>query len=244
MRIPRLYTNQTLVPGAFLVIEGQAANRVTQVLRLRSGAPLRIFDGAGNEHHAILGNISRGSIGLTVGEQIPGSPEPALSITLAQGIARQDRMDLILQKAVELGVSVIKPLWMQRSQSHLKGERLAKRCQHWQGVIISACEQCGRNILPGMETPDSLANWIHTQPEADCKIMLQPDSPLTLADIAAPGGNIILLVGPEGGLNSSEQLLVKTAGFTGIRLGPRILRTETAALAAISGMQALWGDFR
>jgi 16S rRNA (uracil1498-N3)-methyltransferase len=244
MRIPRLYTAHALVPGASLSIDGQTAHQVTHVLRLRSGAALRVFDGAGNEHHAILQGTGRDSIELSVGEQIPGSPESALSITLAQGIARHDRMDLILQKAVELGVNTIQPLWMQRSQSHLKGERLAKRRQHWQGVVISACEQCGRTTLPVVEAPDSLANWIHTQPGADCQLMLQPDSAHTLPGIPAPAGNIILLVGPEGGLDSGEQSLAKTAGFKGVRLGQRILRTETAGLAALAAMQTLWGDFR
>jgi 16S rRNA (uracil1498-N3)-methyltransferase len=244
MRIPRLYTDQPLVPGEVLIIEGQTAHQVTHVLRLRSGAALRVFDGAGREHHAILQGTVRGSIELTVGEQIPGIPESALSITLAQGIARHDRMDLILQKAVELGVNVVQPLWMQRSQSHLKGERLAKRRRHWQGVIISACEQCGRNTLPVVAAPDSLANWIQTVPGADCRLILQPDSASTLPEIAAPAGNVILLVGPEGGMDAGEQSLAMSAGFTGVRLGPRILRTETAALTAIAAMQALWGDFR
>ena len=244
MRIPRLYTDQSLVPGQLLTIGGQTAHQVTHVLRLRSGAALRVFDGAGNEHHAILQGTGRDSIELTVGEQVSASPESALSVTLAQGIARQDRMDLILQKAVELGVNTIQPLWMQRSQSHLKGERLARRRQHWQGVVISACEQCGRATLPVVEAPDSLANWIHTQPGADCQLMLQPDSAHTLPGIAAPAGNIVLLVGPEGGLESGEQSLARTAGFKGIRLGQRILRTETAGLAALAAMQTLWGDFR
>jgi 16S rRNA (uracil1498-N3)-methyltransferase len=244
MRIPRLYTDQPLAPGASLTIGGQAAHQVTHVLRLRRGAALRLFDGKGKEHHAILQASVRGSIELTVGEQVPGNPESALSITLAQGIARHDRMDLILQKAVELGVSDIQPLWMQRSQSHLKGERLAKRRQHWQGVVISACEQCGRNTLPFVAAPDSLENWMHMLPGADCRLILQPDSACTLPELAAPAGDIILLVGPEGGLDSGEQSLAMSAGFTGVRLGPRILRTETAALAAIAVIQALWGDFR
>jgi 16S rRNA (uracil1498-N3)-methyltransferase len=244
MRIARLYTAQALVTGASVTIDGQSAHQVTHVLRLQRGAALRVFDGAGNEHHAILKDTGRNSIELTIGEQMPGTPESTLSVTLAQGIARHDRMDLILKKAVELGVTAIRPLWMQRSQSHLKGERLAKRRQHWQGIIISACEQCGRSTLPSLEAPDNLANWIHTPPGADLRLMLQPDSELTLPEIAAPAGNVILLVGPEGGLNPGEQSMAITAGFTGVRLGPRILRTETAALAAIAGMQILWGDFR
>jgi 16S rRNA (uracil1498-N3)-methyltransferase len=244
MRIPRLYTDQSLVPGELLTIGGQTAHQVTHVLRLRNGAALRVFDGTGKEHHAILQGTARGSIELSVGERIPGIPESTLSITLAQGIARHDRMDLILQKAVELGVNAIQPLWMQRSQSHLKGERLAKRRQHWQGVIISACEQCGRNTLPVVAAPEGLANWIQSLSAADCRLLLQPDSASTLPEIPAPAGNIVLLVGPEGGMDSGEHSLAISAGFTGIRLGPRILRTETAALTAIAAMQALWGDFR
>jgi 16S rRNA (uracil1498-N3)-methyltransferase len=244
MRIPRLYAARPLVQGKSLTIEGQAAHQVTHVLRLQRGATLHVFDGAGNEHHAQLTETGRNSIDLLIGEPLPGMAESALPITLAQGIARHDRMDLILKKAVELGVRVIQPLWMQRSQSHLKGERLAKRCQHWQGIVVSACEQCGRSTLPDLRAPDSLANWIQTPSASDTGLMLQPDSKLTLPEIPPPSGNVILLVGPEGGLAPEEQSLATKAGFTGIRLGPRILRTETAALAAVAGMQTLWGDFR
>ena len=244
MRIPRLYTPQPLVPGKPLIMEGQAAHQVTHVLRLQRGATLHVFDGAGNEYHAQLTETGRNSIELDIGEPFPGMPESTLSITLAQGIARHDRMDLILKKAVELGVSAIQPLWMQRSQSHLKGERLAKRRQHWQGIVISACEQCGRSTLPDLKAPDSLANWIQEPPAAGTGLMLQPDSELTLAEVPPPDGKIILLVGPEGGLAPGEQTMATKAGFTGVQLGPRILRTETAALAAVAGMQTLWGDFR
>ncbi len=244
MRIPRLYTPPPLTTGESVLIDGQTAHQVINVLRLRSGAQLRVFDGAGHEYHAILGDTGRGRIAVTVGEQVAGLAEPLLQVTLAQGIARADRMDLILQKAVELGVSSIQPLWMQRSQSHLKGARLEKRRQHWQGVVISACEQCGRNTLPTLAAPASFADWIHTVPGSDCRIMLQPESAHTLQDTAPTNGNITLLVGPEGGLNASEQSLAKAEGFSGIRLGQRILRTETAALAALAGMQVLWGDFR
>jgi len=244
MNNPRLFVPQPLTAGGKIVVEGQPAHHVMHVLRLRGGAELNVFDGAGHEHHAVLADIGRARITLEIGAAIPGDRESSLHIFLAQGIARHDRMDLILQKAVELGVHTIQPLWMQRSQTHLKGERLGKRLQHWQGVLISACEQCGRNTLPGLLMPAGLPEWIVTMPPAGLRLQLQPDSSDTLSTLARPAGDIILLVGPEGGLDPDEQSFASSAGFSGIRLGPRILRTETAALAAISGLQTLWGDFQ
>lgn len=244
MTVPRIYTAQPLIPGTALVLSGQSALHVTQVLRLRAGAPLRVFDGKGHECEATLQSVVRGSNTLLCGAAIEGPAEPALDITLVQGIARHDRMDLILQKAVELGVSTIQPLWVQRSQSHLTGERLEKRLQHWQGVIISACEQCGRNTLPELLPATGFAEWLHAGVDAALKLLLQPGSPHTLPSLKRPDGRILLLVGPEGGLNPGEQDAARAAGFTGLCLGQRILRTETAALAALAGMQVLWGDYR
>ena len=169
--------------------------------------------------------------------------EPPLQLTLLQGIARNDRMDFILQKAVELGVQTIQPIWMQRSHTRLKGARLEKRINHWQGVITSACEQSGRSTLPQLSLPEDYSTWINTGTDSDLRLMLQPDARSCLRNLEKPAGGISILVGPEGGLAPEEQALARTAGFTGIRLGPRILRTETAALAALAGIQALWGDF-
>ena len=243
MRIPRIHTPQPLVEGTTLTISGQAAHHITHVLRLRVGAALIIF-GEGCEYHAIVRDIRRAEVAIDVAAAAGHMDESSLDVSLLQGIARNDRMDVILQKSVELGVNRIQPLWMQRSQGHLKGERLEKRIQHWRGVIISACEQCGRNTLPELLAPDEYANRINTQACDGLKLMLQPDSSVTLNDIQAPDGIIHLLVGPEGGLDPDEKKLASSAGFTGIRLGQRILRTETAALAALAGMQTLWGDFK
>jgi 16S rRNA (uracil1498-N3)-methyltransferase len=244
MAIPRIHTDQPLYPGTRLEISGQAALHILQVLRLRAGAALRVFDGHGTECTATLESAVRGRVTVQLGIPVTGPAEPVLDILLAQGIARHDRMDLILQKAVELGVSSIQPLWMQRSQSHLSGERLEKRVQHWQGVIVSACEQCGRNTLPALLPATGLEAWLQAGCDASLKLMLQPGSPHTLPALSPPAGRIVLLVGPEGGLNPVEQDDALTAGFTGLRLGQRILRTETAALAALAGMQVLWGDYR
>jgi len=243
MRTPRIYTPQTLAQGAMLKISGQAAHHITHVLRLRTGAALIVF-GQGQEHHAILSDIQRSEVTVEVGAPGGSMNESSIDVTLLQGIARNERMDFILQKSVELGVNRIKPLWMKRSQSHLKGERLEKRIQHWQGVITSACEQCGRSTLPELFSPDEYANWLKSQTHNGVKLMLQPDSAVSLHKIQPPEGMVYLLVGPEGGLSPEERLLAGNAGFTGIRLGQRILRTETAALAALAGMQTLWGDFK
>jgi 16S rRNA (uracil1498-N3)-methyltransferase len=170
-------------------------------------------------------------------------PESPLQLTLLQGIARNDRMDFILQKAVELGVQTIQPIWMQRSQTRLKRERLEKRISHWQGVITSACEQSGRSVLPQLSLPEDYATRINSVTASDLRLMLQPDAGACLPDLKKPAGGISILVGPEGGLAPEEQTLARAAGFTGVRIGPRILRTETAALAALAGIQTLWGDF-
>ena len=244
MRTPRLYIPQTLRTGASLVVSDQPAHHVKNVLRLRPGAALRVFNGSGNEHDARLQDISRSEITLAIGGPVGTVAAASLSIRLAQGIARNDRMDLILQKAVELGVDLIQPLWMQRSQKHLKGERLEKRLQHWRGIVISACEQCGRATLPELLQPQDFASWTVSESGNGLKLMLQPESAHTLQDLEPPPDGITLLVGPEGGLSADERIVAENIGCTGIRLGQRILRTETAGLAALAGIQVLWGDFR
>ena len=222
---------------------GQTAHHVANVLRLRSGAALAVFDGKGSEHRAVVRTIKRSEIILEIAEAIATLQEPSLDITLLQGIARNDRMDFILQKAVELGVTTIQPLWMQRSQARLKGSRLDKRRNHWQGVIISACEQCGRATLPQLGIAMNYSDWMVQQNSTGLRFLLQPDSDTALGALQPPEDKIHVLAGPEGGLNADEQTLAKSAGFIGVRLGVRILRTETASLAALAGMQTLWGDF-
>lgn len=244
MRITRLYIPQPLRDGASLVAGGQPAHHVKNVLRLRPGAALRIFDGSGNEHDAMLQDIGRSEITLAIAGPVSTVAAPSLHIRLAQGIARNDRMDLILQKAVELGVDAIQPLWMQRCHKHLKGGRLERRLQHWRGVVISACEQCGRAPLPELLQPQDYASWTGGESGNGLKLMLQPQSAHTLRDLGPTHDGITLLVGPEGGLTPDERALAGNTGYKGIRLGQRVLRTETAGLAALAGLQVLWGDFR
>jgi len=244
VHIPRLYTPQVFIQGEELAVTGQTAHHVAHVLRLRSAAAVQVFDGTGCEHRAIIKSIKRSDIILEIAEAVAVRPESSLNITLLQGITRNDRMDFILQKAVELGVTSIQPLWMQRSQVHLKGSRLEKRCAHWQGVIISACEQCGRATIPQLAAAIDFSDWVGTQKTSGLRLLLQPNSETGLGALPPPDEKIYVLTGPEGGVNTDEQMLATAAGFTGICLGPRILRTETATLAALAGMQTLWGDFK
>lgn len=243
MHIPRLYTPQVFIQGEELAVTGQTAHHVAHVLRLRSAAAVQVFDGTGCEHRAIIKSIKRSDIILEIAEAVAVRPESSLNITLLQGITRNDRMDLILQKAVELGVSTIQPLWTQRSQTHLKGSRLEKRFNHWQGIVISACEQCGRATIPQLATAMNYSDWMNKQKTGGLRLLLQPNSKTGLGTLKRPDEEIQVLIGPEGGLNPDEEVLAETAGFTGVSLGQRILRTETAALATLAGIQTLWGDF-
>jgi len=233
-----------LATGRQLTITGQAAHHVSRVLRLPAGASVRVFDGQGHEHHATLHEVTRTGIILDIDASLEVTPESPLQVTLLQGIARHDHMDLVLQKAVELGVQAIQPLWMQRSQKRLKGERMKKRSRHWEGVVISACEQCGRATLPTLLAAGDYGRaFIENKGDNALRLMLQPDACASLSSLEKPAGEVVVLVGPEGGLTPEEQSLASASGFTGIRMGPRILRTETAALAALAGIQTLWGDF-
>jgi 16S rRNA (uracil1498-N3)-methyltransferase len=153
-------------------------------------------------------------------------------------------MDFTLQKAVELGITAIQPVWMQRSRKKLDDTRMQKRMRHWQGVLVSACEQSGRSTLPELLAPADYRSWLDSDQSDGLHIMLHPEGEYTLPELERPRDGIVLLVGPEGGISSEEMVLAAHSGFLSVKLGPRILRTETAALAALAGMQALWGDFR
>lgn len=244
MHVPRVYLPLALAEGAVLELAEQSAHHLTHVLRLHPGAPVKVFDGHGREHAATVRDARRARVTVELGPAVTSVPEPRLSITLAQGIPRGDRMDLILQKAVELGVTAVQPLWTERSQSRVAGERLDKRLRHWQGVVISACEQCGRATLPRLEAPVDYRAWLSGDLGHDSRLLLDPDAGRSLGEVRTPGETILLLVGPEGGISAGEATLAAASGFSPLRLGPRILRTETAALAMLAGLQALWGDLR
>ncbi|NNG13433.1 MAG: 16S rRNA (uracil(1498)-N(3))-methyltransferase [Halobacteria archaeon] len=244
MHIPRILLRNQLATGNILVLDEQPAHHVRRVLRLRTGDTLRLFDGQGTEHEAILHSINRKQVKVEIGGKIVSAAEPPHAITLAQGIPRGDRMDFTLQKAVELGISAIQPVWVQRSRKKLDDTRMQKRLRHWQGVLVNACEQSGRATLPELLAPADYRSWLDSGQTDGLYIMLHPDGDYTLPELERPRGRIVLLVGPEGGISNEEMALATRSGFFSVRLGPRILRTETAAMAALAGIQALWGDFR
>lgn len=242
MRIPRIYLPIPLASGTSAALSGNAANHVVRVLRLKPGAPLILFNGLGGEYEAVLHGIDRNRAEVSVGNYIARETESPLHVTLAQGVSRGERMDYTIQKAVELGVTRIVPLISERCEVRLEGERLTKRVQHWQAVAASACEQCGRNRVPPVLAPVPLNSWL-AEPAHGLRLVLNPLAPATLTSLARPDDRpITLLIGPEGGLSDAEVKRAQQSGFVGIRLGPRILRTETAAVTALSALQMLWGD--
>jgi 16S rRNA (uracil1498-N3)-methyltransferase len=243
MRLHRVYVDLPFRNDQQLRLPDPAARHLVQVLRLRVGDPLVVFNGDGRDYSAQVESAQRaGGVRLRVGAAGEAEPAPALEIHLGLGISKGERMDFSLQKSVELGVSSIAPLFTGRSVVRLSGERLARRAAHWQGVIIAACEQSGRRRLPELHSARGLDTWLD-QPHPS-PLLLDHRGDSALPDLAPPGNALTLLVGPEGGLSGGERQLARRAGFRGVRLGPRILRTETAPLAALAIVQALWGDLR
>ncbi len=238
MRIPRIYHPASLGEGETVTLRKAAIKHAVTVLRLRPGAPLTLFDGQGNAYQAEL--TKQGE--ARVKKPLSGSSESPLALHLIQAIARGERMDFIIQKAVELGVSEITPVLSERCVVKLKGERTTRRLQHWQEIIIGACEQSGCNRLPVLSRVTPL-DRVLTGSSGGLNLLLDPAAERGAGDLPRPAGKISLVIGPEGGFSESEIGLARRAGFTSLRLGPRILRTETAALAAVSALQTLWGDF-
>jgi 16S rRNA (uracil1498-N3)-methyltransferase len=241
VRVPRIFVDSTLHTGLSLTLDARAAQHVGQVLRLRPGAELVLFDGSGCDYAAVLERCDRRACQARLGERLGEEAEPALTIALGIGISRGERMDFAIQKAVELGVSGITPLQTARSVVQLDAGRMERRLQHWRGVLLGACEQSGRSRLPELETPVDLGTWLD---RCDGGLVLYHRAEATLAVLPAPAGRINLLIGPEGGLDPAELAQAQAGGLVPVRLGPRVLRTETAPLAAIAAIQALWGDFR
>jgi 16S rRNA (uracil1498-N3)-methyltransferase len=240
----RFFTNSSLTPNASVQLSDSAAAHATRALRLNIGDSAVIFNGDGFDYDCTLTSIKKNTVTATVTNAKRINNESPLNITLLQGISSGDRMDFTIQKAVELGVKHIQPITSQRSVVKLSAERAEKRTEHWQNIAISACEQSGRAIIPTIAMPISLDHWLSQNPSDDAtRILLNPVGAIRLAEIQKPAGEIQLLIGAEGGLSHEEIELATSQGFQSIVLGPRILRTETAALTAISVMQSAWGDF-
>lgn len=242
MATPRFYLDQALAPGARFGLPPGPARHAARALRLAPGDTVTLFNGRGGEYAARIERIHKDEVAVAVTGHIDVERESCLRVMLAQGISSGERMDYTLQKAVELGVSAIQPIAARRSIVKLAGERSERRVAHWQGVVASACEQCGRNQVPVVAPPLSLADWLGTRPGSRL-LYLSPLAEARLADLPAPAGVDCLVAGPEGGFEADEIAMLAAAGAIPVRLGPRVLRTETAALAALAAMQTLWGDF-
>ncbi len=246
MRLTRIHVPGPLTEGAHITLPAQAGEHLTRVLRLPPGAPFTVFNGAGGEFSAALKETAGKAVTAQVLAQNVVERESPLQITLLQGIARGERMDLIVQKATELGVTRIVPFLAERSVVKLDARQRVRKREHWQAIAISACEQCGRNRLAEIIEPMALGDAIGSLAEENLRCLLAADAGESLAHVAARMASrpIVLLIGPEGGLADNEQSYALANGFTAVRLGPRVMRTETAGLAAIAVLQALAGDFR
>lgn len=233
---------EPLAPGARLELPEPVVRHAVRVLRLPTGTPITLFDGRGGEYPAVLEYVDRDYAYAVVGAWVERECESPLRVTLVQAVQAGDKMDYTIQKAVELGVDNIIPVESRRSVIRLTGDRAAKRVAHWQGVVASACEQCGRNRLPLVAPLEGLDKWFARPRSSALRLMLAPGAATTLSALP-PAAEVELLVGAEGGLDEREVEAARLAGFTAIRLGPRVLRTETAGLAALAALQILWGDF-
>jgi 16S rRNA (uracil1498-N3)-methyltransferase len=243
MRTIRIHAELPLQTGAELALPAQAAEHVARVLRLNAGDPLTLFNGDGNDYEASIVAIGKREVMVRIASrQMPNNESP-LPLTLAQGVARGDKMDLIVQKATELGVVRIVPLLTERSEVKLDAARAEKRLAHWRAVAASACEQSGRARLPVVAAALPLSAWLDGLVEDGAlRLALLPEATRASRELRFSGSGGVLVVGPEGGLGERDTAALRAAGFDGLRLGPRILRTETAGLAALAALQALHGD--
>ena len=242
MSIARIYQAVALTAGDEVTLDALASHHLLRVLRAQRGAMVTVFNGAGGEYAAVIATVGKKAVTLRLTQHVAREAESPLQLCLAQGIARGDKMDYIIQKAVELGVRQIVPLLTQRSTVKLPGERRDKRWQHWQAIVISACEQSGRNQLPMLHPPQTLPEWLQQIPDGQGFILL-PGSNKKLRDYPlSAAASVSLLVGPEGGFAEHEVQLASAHHFVPLNLGPRVLRTETAAVAALTALQYQFGD--
>lgn len=242
MREIRIHVDTPLAANSELTLPPEAAHHVVRVLRLKPGQTLTLFDGRGGQYPATIESINGKTVTVTLGEHDAVERESPLTITLVQAISRGRQMDYTLQKAVELGVNRIIPVLSEFGQVKIEAKRLPGKLEHWRGVIASACEQCGRNRLPELASPLALRDWLdNDQTKALC-LLLDTRGGRHLRELPAPEAAIQMIAGPEGGFSQAEYDSARAAGCISIDLGPRVLRTETAAPAALTACQALWGD--
>lgn len=252
MRLTRVYLDAPLSAGARVTLAGSAARHVTRVLRLRAGDALTLFNGEGGEYAGTIEALKGEKVVVAVGEARAIERESPLSLTLAQGVSRGERMDLVVQKATELGASTIVPLLTERSVVRLGAPEGRRKAEHWRAIVIAACEQSGRNRLPQLVQPIAIAEFLRPEsgrPSAGgegasgaTRLLLSPAARAPLDEVPRRGDALTVLIGPEGGLSEAEEQAALDAGFTAVRLGPRVLRTETAAIAALTLLQRRFGD--
>ena len=240
----RIYFPDEIPDHGVCDLPAAQAHHLAHVLRLAPGDPVVLFDGRGAAYDAVIAQSARGAVRVRVGDRRNEDRESPLCVLLAQAVSSGERMDYTIQKAVELGVAAVQPLLSERCVVRLSGERAAKRVLHWQAVAVAACEQCGRNRVPAVHPLLPLRDWLQ-QPAAagELRLSLAPEAAAGLRQLDRPAGRVTVLAGPEGGLTATELDDAAGAGFRPLRLGPRVLRTETAAVALLAAMQALWGDF-
>ena len=241
MRIPRIHTPADLKVGTPIALDENAANHVGRVLRMQPGQALALFNGDGYDYQASITEASKKQVVVAIEGATPNSNESPLQIILGQTVSRGDRMDYAIQKSVELGVSTIVPLVSDRCEVRLKGDREDKRLRHWQSVAVSAAEQCGRARVPDIAPVMTLADWFEYTTQCELKLVLHHRTRQSLSQLARPG-SVALLIGPEGGLTEEEIATAEQQGFTPAAIGPRVMRTETAPVAALTLCQWLWGD--
>jgi 16S rRNA (uracil1498-N3)-methyltransferase len=243
--VTRVFVEGPLAPDACLALPEEAARHVGQVLRMRAGEALTLFDGRGGEYRATLEAVQRREVRVRVGEVVAIDRESPLEVTLAQCVSKGARMDFAVQKGVELGVAAIVPLLSAHSVVRVDEERWEKKLEHWRGVMVAACEQSGRTRLPRLAPVRRLDHWLAAlEPAAGgARLVLMPEGGVSLRNVSA-AARLTLLIGPEGGLSEDEARSAERYGFARLALGPRVLRTETAGIAALAALQALWGDLR
>lgn len=244
--MPRFHCSLPLFVGTEIRLPGAVAHHARKVLRLEIGDRVTLFDGEGGEYEGAISRYEKEAVIATISNRDPIERESPLNVTLAQAVLNAEKMDSVVQKAVELGVTRIQPLISTRGVVRLDSQRASRRVDHWRNIAIAACEQCGRNRIPEVAPLTAIPDWLARlqRDGADSeRLLLSPRAELRLCDLSKPRHEIVVMIGPEGGFSAEEELAAQSVGFKFLALGPRVLRTETAAPAVLAAMQTLWGDF-